>query len=1514
MLLVALMLLTSIPFSSLAADEIPEGYTGISSIEELYSIRYALDGKFILLNDIDMTDATAEGGDWDTNGCGWMPIGDSDAAFTGEFDGNGHKLIGLQIRDCSIEYVGLFGYLNGATIKNLVLESPQVSSTKTYTGTLCGLANGATIESVKITDLKMYGKRNYNNEYTYFGGLCGYINETDISKVGMKNVDIDFEYSDRRDYRYNYYIGGIVGYNKSDSKISQSYITGNMDVVYYQVYSYSGSSYRRIYIGGILGYDNNGTVNNRSTISNCYSATDIAAKSSNYDTYIYVGGILGYGYPNGKSFEIKNCINLGTITANAYRSDHMSTGAIYGHNSAVTLSGNYYLRGTAPSGQYNTSDSAATAIALSEAQMKLQSVFGSLDFNDIWFMDTNSGVNHPQLKDNWEADTPDSLTVISQPDKTTYYHYDDIDLTGLEVQVKYSAEGEAFPLKVTKDMLSEYNADTLGIHEIIISYLGQSTSFKIFVVERPVESVSLDKTEVTLDVGKTQELAATVLPEKATNKSVTWSSTNEDVATVDQNGVITAIGKGTAEIKCVSSNNISASCKVTVLLPANTMEIESACTINKDETKKLTLTVDPSDTTDTFTWKSNDKKIATVDENGVVTGIERGSTFVTVTSSRGLMATCVVTVLTPATQITLSSTTQNIDIRKTAKLTFTCLPTNTTDTFEWSSKNDSIATISEDGVITAVSQGTTTVYCSSSSGLVAACTVKVVVPATSVVLNNQEIKIEDNQTVTLLATVLPENADNKNVTWGSEDESIAKINEYGVVSVVGTGKTRVYAELHTGVRAYCTVEAVINPTSISFDEAEITVLQQSTKTLKLTFAPDKALTTVTYTSSAPEIASVDAKGIVTGLSEGMAIITATSLNGRVSASCTVNVPHKHIFRTINAVPATHYEIGNIKYYQCTDCQKYFSDSLGETEIQLADTVLSIIPHSYPSAYSKDSDGHWKECSCGDKKDYGVHTYGEWSTVTEPTCTAQGKKSRTCSVCGYVEYEPISALNHKWDTSLTVDKLPTCTATGSQSRHCSRCSAKTDVSSIPANGHVEVIDRAVSATCDTDGKTTGKHCSVCGAVTVAQTIIPAFGHTDEDDDGYCDVCGEPSEEFIELGEIKEICVDSGEIVYLRFVPEFSGTYYFTSYSDEDTYGYIYNANKSVISSNDDGGSGQNFYIEYDLKAGTKYYFGAKYYSSRTSGFFDVELVCLEAICDHENIEIDDPIDPTCTDVGFSEGSHCADCGEVIVEQSTIAALGHSYTSKVTQKATCSETGVRRYTCSRCGNSYTKSIEKTAHTYKSSTTKATMEKNGAIVSKCTVCGYVNSSTTIKKISSVTISNSSYSYDGNVKTPTVTVKNSDGNKLVKDTDYTVKYSSGRKNIGTYKVTVKFIGKYSGEKELKFKIVLGQPKISAKQTTSTITLSWNKVNSATGYRVYKYDSKTEKFTKVATIKSGSKLNYKFENLKAGTVYKFKVQAYKKAKDKTIYSQADVFKTATKPEKTKINSLTVGKTNVKIS
>lgn len=164
-----------------------------------------------------------------------------------------------------------------------------------------------------------------------------------------------------------------------------------------------------------------------------------------------------------------------------------------------------------------------------------------------------------------------------------------------------------------------------------------------------------------------------------------------------------------------------------------------------------------------------------------------------------------------------------------------------------------------------------------------------------------------------------------------------------------------------------------------------------------------------------------------------------------------------------------------------------------------------------------------------------------------------------------------------------------------------------------------------------------------------------------------------------------------------------------------------------------------------------------------------------------------------------------------------------------------------------------------------------------------GTVTKSFTIKPtaLGSAALSYTAYSYNGKVKTPSVTVKNSRGSKLVKDRDYTVSLSSGRKYIGSYKVTVKGKGNYTGSLTRSFTI--NPPTVSIKTPKAgsrKVTVSWNKASGGVYYQVA-YRQSTSSSWKYTTTSSTSKT---ITGLTKGKYEYVKVRAYKKVSGKTYY------------------------------
>ena len=192
---------------------------------------------------------------------------------------------------------------------------------------------------------------------------------------------------------------------------------------------------------------------------------------------------------------------------------------------------------------------------------------------------------------------------------------------------------------------------------------GKEASCEVKVTSK-IESISLNKSNITLSKGTSETLKATINPSDTTDdKTLKWTSSNPNIATVDNTGKVTAVGGGTATITVKSQNGKEASCEVKVTSKIESISLnKSNITLSKGTSETLKATINPSDATDdkTLTWKSEDENIAKVDGNGKVTGVGTGTTNITVITSNGKSATCKVTVVRQTPSVNYSTHVQDI--------------------------------------------------------------------------------------------------------------------------------------------------------------------------------------------------------------------------------------------------------------------------------------------------------------------------------------------------------------------------------------------------------------------------------------------------------------------------------------------------------------------------------------------------------------------------------------------------------------------------------------------------------------------------------------------------------------------------------------------------------------------------------------------------------------------------------------------------------------------------------------
>ena len=351
-------------------------------------------------------------------------------------------------------------------------------------------------------------------------------------------------------------------------------------------------------------------------------------------------------------------------------------------------------------------------------------------FGDVYFED---GIGEFNLKDG------EQILLKNLPIFISGY--------SLNYGVGLTEEGEKY-WKISSGQLSLLsNLKKDQTHTVDVFAYPKDTSFIA------PKGVTFDKNKLEITKGKTSVISASVFPENATAKHITWSSSDPSVATVDENGKVTAKKSGTTTIKAYATAFIPystgergtygdiATCTVTVTEPATTVKAtgvnlnKSSMSLTKGATQTLTATVSPANATNkNVTWSSSNTAVATVDKSGKVTAVKAGTATITAkTSDGGKTVTCKVTVSEPATTVkvtgvSLNKSSMSLTKGATQTLTATVSPSNATNkAVTWSSSNTVVATVDTNGNVKAVNPGTATITVKTKDGNKTA-TCKVTVP------------------------------------------------------------------------------------------------------------------------------------------------------------------------------------------------------------------------------------------------------------------------------------------------------------------------------------------------------------------------------------------------------------------------------------------------------------------------------------------------------------------------------------------------------------------------------------------------------------------------------------------------------------------------------------------------------------------------------------------------------------------------------------------------------------------
>lgn len=419
-----------------------------------------------------------------------------------------------------------------------------------------------------------------------------------------------------------------------------------------------------------------------------------------------------------------------------------------------------------------------------------------------------------------------------------------------------------------------------------------------------VESVNLDRKDLALMVGESATLTATVFPSNATDKNVRWTSTNTSVVSA-MDGKVTALKVGSATITVTTEDGgKTANCQVSVnpkIVNVESVSLDrTELTLTEGESTTLTAVVFPSNATDrNVRWSSSDVTVASV-VNGKVTALKAGSTIVTVTTEDGgRTASCRVTVKSKVVNVesvSLNKSSVAIIAGESVTLVVTVSPSNATNkNVSWHSSDESVATVSN-GRVTALKAGSAVITVTAEDGgKTAICQVSVkpkIVNVQSVSLNKSSITLTEGESTTLTAVVSPSNATNKNVRWSSSDASVASVVNGKVTALKAGSSTIKVTTEDGGLTASCQVvvkSKEIRVKSVSLNRETLALEPWERATLTATVSPSNATNkNVWWSSSDATIVSVD-NGRLYARKLGRTTITVTTEDGRHKASCQVVV-------------------------------------------------------------------------------------------------------------------------------------------------------------------------------------------------------------------------------------------------------------------------------------------------------------------------------------------------------------------------------------------------------------------------------------------------------------------------------------------------------------------------------------------------------------------------------------------------------------------------------------------------
>jgi uncharacterized protein YjdB len=429
---------------------------------------------------------------------------------------------------------------------------------------------------------------------------------------------------------------------------------------------------------------------------------------------------------------------------------------------------------------------------------------------------------------------------------------------------------------------------------------GVTRIIPVTVVPTAVSSIVADPISIpSLTIGTVREITYTAFPANATNKAVTYSSSNTSIATVSATGVVTGVGVG-GPINIIISATDGSGVKTSVLVTVTPVYVSSiiaqptSITIYDGDTQQVTYTVLPVNATYTnVTYLSSDRTIAKVDSTGLVTALLPGNANIILTAIDGssIYTSIPITVnqvyVQSITPSPVSITSLNVGFLR--QIIPTILPANASyKDVTYLSSDTTIATVISGGFVKGIALGNAAITISATDGSGINTTVPVTVTpvlVTSIISSPSAISsLRVGNTQKLTTTVLPFTAANKSLIYSSSNTNVARVSSVGLVTGVSVGNVVLTISASDDSGVFTTVSVKIVPIYVSgirLSSGSIPYFRVGdTRQLTPTVLPSNAANTaVTYLSSDVTKVTVSSTGLLTGLILGNATITISATDG-----------------------------------------------------------------------------------------------------------------------------------------------------------------------------------------------------------------------------------------------------------------------------------------------------------------------------------------------------------------------------------------------------------------------------------------------------------------------------------------------------------------------------------------------------------------------------------------------------------------------------------------------------------